>query len=488
MKPGTRLLSLVLSLAMAGQLFASEPLTLDEVLTGNHEVDPATVANFRVNGSESFERLTQRYAEVLALVAQQQSPVELDISCSAMIVDDYEAQAKRLADWVDAVGGAKYCTASRLFWHTDLEKAKAVALRTNKPILSLRMLGNLSDELSCANSRFFRTTLYANEEISKLLREKYVLHWKSVRPVPKITIDFGDGRRIERTITGNSAHYVLLHDGTVVDALPGLYGPQAFLARLSQLSELSEGLTSKDSVARRTSLVNYHEREEQSIRTAWRKDLAQLGVDPTAGAVVKPAIPQTRPPQAINANGPPHAIVAAKRAVTKSVALELPALAAMQSKAPIAAESSLDELERTTTDEVWQRIAALHLAEAELDAASRELIRKQHPTAAVAAKIAITKARVESPLVKMIRGLENSVALDSVQNEYRLHRKIHEWFTNGAATNDVEALNERVYAELFLTPSSDPWLGLSPSDAYAALPENGVSLSPPAASQTQNAK
>ena len=46
----------------------------------------------------------------------------------------------------------------------------------------LRLLGRLDDELSCANSRFFRTALDANAEVSAYLREHYVLtlqHWIS---------------------------------------------------------------------------------------------------------------------------------------------------------------------------------------------------------------------------------------------------------------------------------------------------------------------
>ncbi len=35
---------------------------------------------------------------------------------------------------------------------------------------------------------------------------------------------------------------------------------------------------------------------------------------------------------------------------------------------------------------------------------------------------------------------------------------------------DLDSLNERVYAELFLTPSDDPWLGLSPSSIFTAIP------------------
>ena len=41
---------------------------------------------------------------------------------------------------------------------------------------------------------------------------------------------------------------------------------------------------------------------------------------------------------------------------------------------------------------------------------------------------------------------------------------------------DVDALNERVYAELFLTPRSDPWIGLVPSGVYSALENNGIEV------------
>src|SRR5262245_24827359 len=128
-----------------------------------------------------------------------------------------DARWERLRKALDTIGGQRDCAASRLFWHTDLAKAKAAAHASGKPILSLRLLGRLDEELSCANSRFFRTALYANEEVSLALREHFVLHWESVRPVPKITIDFGDGRKLERTITGNSIHYVLNADGRPIE-------------------------------------------------------------------------------------------------------------------------------------------------------------------------------------------------------------------------------------------------------------------------------
>src|SRR5262245_24965907 len=103
-----------------------------------------------------------------------------------------------------------------LTWHHEIPK------RPGRPILQLRLLGRFDEEMSCANSRFFRTTLYPDATVSRLLAERFTLCWHSVRPVPKVTIDFGDGRTLERTLTGNSAHLVLDARGRPVDALPGL--------------------------------------------------------------------------------------------------------------------------------------------------------------------------------------------------------------------------------------------------------------------------
>lgn len=64
-----------------------------------------------------------------------------------------------LAAAIDALAGQRHAVHSRLFWHRDLGAAKAVAAASGKPILSLRMLGRLDEELSCANSRFFRVVL-----------------------------------------------------------------------------------------------------------------------------------------------------------------------------------------------------------------------------------------------------------------------------------------------------------------------------------------
>ena len=163
---------------------------------------------------------------------------------------------------IDGVARQRDAYASGLYWFTDLEAAKAEAKRSGKPILSLRLLGNLDDEFSCANSRFFRTYLYANRTVSDLLRRGYVLHWKSVRPVPVLTIDMGDGRRIKRTITGNSIHYILDAEGRVVDALPGNYGPAAFLAALNRMEQQTRGATPEV-------IRQWHAQEADALCAEW---------------------------------------------------------------------------------------------------------------------------------------------------------------------------------------------------------------------------
>ena len=135
---------------------------------------------------------------------------------------------------LDRVCRQRDCAWSGLYWYTDLESAKAEARRTHRPILALRLLGNLDEELSCANSRYFRTILYSDRRISAYMKANFVLEWESVRHVPVVTIDFGDGRVMRRTITGNSIHYLLDENGTPIDALPGLYAPAAFLAQLER--------------------------------------------------------------------------------------------------------------------------------------------------------------------------------------------------------------------------------------------------------------
>ena len=129
---------------------------------------------------------------------------------------------------IDREAAQKDAFKSGLFWYTDLSEAVTAAKANNKPILSLRLLGRLDEEMSCANSRFFRKTLYVDPAVIKVMKEQYILHWESVRPVPIITIDYGNGTKVSRTLTGNSIHYLLSPKGDLIDGLPGLIDAPTF--------------------------------------------------------------------------------------------------------------------------------------------------------------------------------------------------------------------------------------------------------------------
>jgi hypothetical protein len=427
----------------------------------------AAIARLREMGPQGLKVLFDANADLIA--RHSGAPVATGDAADA-------AQWARVSGAIDAVAAQKDAYTSGLYWYTDLDAAKAAAKASGRPILSLRLLGTLDSEYSCANSRYFRTVLYANKEVSKALAENFVLHWKSVRPVPKITIDFGDGRVVERTITGNSIHYVLDADGNVIDGIPGLYGPRAFLQHAEEAAALVRQLP--QGPERAAAIRRWHSVWAGKDLDDWQADLQRVGAAPaTAQAVtINSAMVKTvgTPQVAGQPAIPPTALAAGRRAIGKGM-VETPMVRALAQHAP--GEPAL--LETASTDAVWAKIAALHADDARLDAGSKALMAAKNPSAMEAGRLAVSKTRVESPMLRLVRSFERSIAEDTVRNEYTFHRQIHQWLADGATSDGkpisgLDALNDRVYAQLFLTPSSDPWLGLVPPDTYTALPDEGI--------------
>jgi hypothetical protein len=349
---------------------------------------------------------------------------------------------------LDSICQQKDCYASRLYWYTDLEQAKSAARAQGKPILSLRLLGRLDEDLSCANSRLFRIMLYANDQISTLLRERFVLHWQSVRPVPKLVIDFGDGRKMERTLTGNSIHYVLDSNGQVIDALPGMYGPGAFRRELERIASTAATLAAiAADDEHKTALRRYHALRLNELENAWINDVRR------AGLRVAPSREISR--RANTVLSPPSAQKAASVAITKTGLIERPILRGMSDNPVL-----LDSIGRDTG---WARVAALHYQDAAMDVATRRLMIFKDPSL----------ARAGAALQAAI-ALERAVAEDTVRNEYVFRAQIHRWLADIAVSSDIVTLNEKIYAELFLTPSWDAWLGLRWAGAYSGIDKDGI--------------
>ncbi len=391
-------------------------------VSADSAVQSEAIKNLRTMGKDGLDALFQTYSAEIG-----------KFSATGEVSDEW----KRIAFALDSVAMQKDAYASNLFWFTDLEEAKKQSEKLNKPILSLRLLGNLNEEFSCANSRFFRAMLYSNTEVSKFLRENYVLHWKSVRPAPKVTIDFGDGRKIERTITGNSIHYILDENGEIIDALPGLYAPSDFLKYLTAAKDYNtiDGLP----------LL-----QKEAARLRYRRKMFNEIIGKRNQSVAAAKVSLTEPKNGTTA---PEV---APRAVTKMI-----------SEASILNGISDDfsRFEPQINLDDWRKLAKLYAGATKFDNASVSFIKRQNK------QTGLTDAQFTS----LLSNLVNYVALDTTRNDFLFHTKLYEMLNQQRAKPlELESFNSRVYAELFKTPDSDKWLGLYNTDVYTALDGNGI--------------
>jgi len=363
-------------------------------------VEPPEATALRRMGPAGLDELGRRYDHALAL--------------GAITAGDWDATFA-------AVAQQRYAREARLFWYTDLDAAAQAARASGRPILSLRLLGRLTDEASCANSRFFRVVLYPDPTLRGLLRDEVILHWSSERPVPQVTIDFGDGRVLRTTITGNSCHYLLDAEGRVLDALPGLIAPTEFAKALRTAIAAP-----RDGAAR----AGWHAGEGA------RLDRARA----LAFARVPGAEPQVKEISDVAGD----AEAAGMRAMSKRV-VEQPLLRALR---PERAEP-----ERGLA--AWKALGQTRLPE--LSAPSLELFLRLRGVS-------------DYP---DLDGFLASLASDTARNELDYHARLHRWLAD-APTPAFAEFNARVYRELFLTPADDPWLGLNPRSSFNALPDSGI--------------
>jgi hypothetical protein len=405
-----------------------------QAISNDSAVSVEAIKNLRLLGKDGLDTLFQTYSNEIAKFSQ-----------SGEATEDW----KRVAFALDSVAMQKDAYASDLYWFTDLEEAKKQADKSNKPILSLRLLGNLNEEFSCANSRFFRALLYSNSEISKYLRENYILHWKSVRPAPKVTIDFGDGRKIERTLTGNSIHYILDENGAIIDALPGLYSPEGFLKYLKSGKEINK------------TLDNAPKEERESIALVYRQTMFDDIIKKRNQSLTTAKVMLTEP------KGGTDALDVAPRAITK-MSTETAILVNIGGKQFVVNPDLNDNFLRydaglNLTD--WSKLSKIYAGVTAFDESSVAFIKRQN------SKTGLSDAQFSG----LLTNLKTLVALDTTRNDFLFHTKLYEMLTKQRAKPlELESFNSTVYAELFKTPDSDKWLGLYNTDVYTALDGNGI--------------
>jgi hypothetical protein len=102
--------------------------------------------------------------------------------------------------------------------------------------------------------------LFSNKSIAQYINTNFEPVWQSVRPVPIVNIDFGNGKVITRTLHGNIATYLCNDSGQVLDILPGIYQPVTYMDRLQQFKMLAlYAGKAKTAEQREITLVSYHE-------------------------------------------------------------------------------------------------------------------------------------------------------------------------------------------------------------------------------------
>ncbi|MBY0547591.1 MAG: hypothetical protein K2W95_09880 [Candidatus Obscuribacterales bacterium] len=103
--------------------------------------------------------------------------------------------------------------------------------------------------------------LFSNPQIASYINDNFVPVWHSVRPVPILKVDFGNGRVVTRTLQGNIATYVCSPQGTVIDALPGIYDAQTYRELLGELQEAAS------TIAPTTDTLHaYHQNQAEGLK------------------------------------------------------------------------------------------------------------------------------------------------------------------------------------------------------------------------------
>lgn len=118
--------------------------------------------------------------------------------------------------------------------------------------------------------------MFSSAELARYISQTFEPAWESVREVPIVTIDFGKGNVVKRTLHGNIATYVCTAAGDVLDVMPGIYTPDVYRQRLEQFRLLHVyangprrgGRTAPPQAAAAAAarLKDYHARQAAALR------------------------------------------------------------------------------------------------------------------------------------------------------------------------------------------------------------------------------
>lgn len=106
---------------------------------------------------------------------------------------------------------------------------------------------------------------FSDDKIAKYLNANFECSWETLRPVPQVLIDFGNGRKLRRTLVGNIATWYCSPDAIPIDVVPGLSTKKEYLRRAEMAVELSSELAK---VKDKTDLLLRYHTMMQGLTTA----------------------------------------------------------------------------------------------------------------------------------------------------------------------------------------------------------------------------
>jgi hypothetical protein len=107
--------------------------------------------------------------------------------------------------------------------------------------------------------------LFSQESLARQISEEFEPVWQSVRPAPQVTIDFGEGRVVRRTLHGNVMTWICDGEGRALDAIPGVCTADVYRARLAEARLLATYIARKRPEQREAAFRDYHERQTDRI-------------------------------------------------------------------------------------------------------------------------------------------------------------------------------------------------------------------------------
>jgi hypothetical protein len=142
--------------------------------------------------------------------------------------------------------------------------------------------------------------LFSQPRVADFINQSFEPVWESVRPVPIVRIDFGNGNVLTRTLHGNILTAVCTPDGLVVDALPGIYTESVYVLRLHQFLATAKAIQLTPAEEREKRFATIHRwMEEVSTKLAAQEDVSKFTIEDPIKKALRPAkeaqLPVTAP-------------------------------------------------------------------------------------------------------------------------------------------------------------------------------------------------